>query len=62
MKTINDFIKELQAISKDKRKLPLVIQAPNGELFPPSIKMMWDEPLKMFEKEPDKMIITHKDF
>jgi hypothetical protein len=61
MKTIDDFIKELQRISEDKRKLPLVIQCPNGELTSPSIKMMWDEPIEMFEKEPDKMIITWRD-
>ena len=61
MKTIDDFIKELQRISEDKRKLPLVVQCPNGELTSPSIKMMWDEPLMMFEKEPDKMIISWRD-
>jgi hypothetical protein len=61
MKTIDDFIKELQRISEEKRKLPLVIQCPNGELTSPSIKMMWDEPLMMFEKEPDKMIISWRD-
>jgi hypothetical protein len=61
MKTIDDFIIELQRISEEKRKLPLVIQCPNGELTSPSIKMMWDEPLMMFEKEPDKMIITWRD-
>jgi hypothetical protein len=61
MKTIDDFIKELQRISEEKRKLPLVIQCPNGELTSPSIKMMWDEPLMVFEKGPDKMIITWRD-
>jgi hypothetical protein len=61
MKTIDDFIKELQRISENKRKLQLVIQCPNGELTSPSIKMMWDEPIEMFEKEPDKMIITWRD-
>lgn len=61
MKTIDDFIKELQRISEDKRKLPLVVQCPNGEITSPSIKMMWDEPLMMFEKEPDKMIISWRD-
>jgi hypothetical protein len=61
MKTIDDFIKELQRISENKRKLPLVIQCPNGELTSPSIKMMWDEQLMMFEKEPDKMIISWRD-
>lgn len=58
MKTIDDFIKELQRISEDKRKLPLVVQCPNGELTSPSIRMMWDDPLQTFEKGPDKMIIT----
>ena len=61
MKTIDDFIKELQRISEDKRKLPLVVQCPNGELTSPSIKMMWDDPLMMFEKEPDKMFISWRD-
>jgi len=61
MITIDDFIKELQRISEDKRKLPLVIQCPNGELTSPSIKMMWDEPLDMFEKNPDKMFIGWRD-
>lgn len=60
MKTIDDFIKELQRISENKRKLPLVIQCPNGELTIPTIKMVWDDPLTMFEKEPDKMIISWK--
>jgi hypothetical protein len=60
-KTIDDFIKELQRISEDKRKLPLVIQCPNGELTSPSIKMMWDDPLMMWEKEPDKMVISWRD-
>ncbi len=54
-KTINDFIKELQLISEDKRKLPLVIDCPNGfEVFP-NIKMRWDEPMKMLDTKPDKM-------
>jgi len=61
MKTIDDFIKDLQRISEDKRKLPLVIQCPNGELTSPSIKMMWDEPMETFQHGPDKMIITYKD-
>ncbi len=60
-KTIDDFIKELQMISEDKRKLPLAIQCPNDELTSPSIKMMWDEPLETFKRGPDKMIITWKD-
>ena len=58
MKTIDDFIKELQRISEDKRKLPLVVQCPNGELTSPSIKMVWDDLLLVTDKGPDKMIIT----
>jgi hypothetical protein len=60
-KTIDDFIKELQRISEDKRKLPLVIQCPNGELTSPSIKMMWDDQTKVLEKGPDKMFISWRD-
>jgi hypothetical protein len=59
MKTINDFIKELSQISADKRELPLVVLAPNGELTYPEIKMMWDNPMMQFETKPDKMIITY---
>ena len=58
MKTIDDFIKELQSISEDKRKLPLVVQCPNGELTYPTIKMVWDNPMEMLNKSPDKMFIT----
>ena len=58
MKTIDDFIKELQRISEDKRKLPLVIQCPNGELTSPTIKMVWDDPMEIWTKSPDKMIIS----
>lgn len=58
MKTIDDFIKELQSISEDKRKLPLVVQCPNGELTSPSIKMLWDNPMEMMEKKDHIMIIT----
>ena len=61
MKTIDDFIKELQRISEDKRKLPLVVLCPNGELTSPSIKMIWDNPMEMMEKSPNKMIITWRD-
>lgn len=57
-KTINDFIKELQRISEDKRKLPLIIDCPNGLETYPKIKMRWDEPMEMLKKSPDKMVIT----
>lgn len=57
-KTINDFIKELQLISEDKRNLPLVVDAPNGIECYPVIKMRWDDPMQMFQKAPDKMVLT----
>ena len=40
--TIDKFIKELQSISEDKRKLPLIIQCPNGLEVSPSIKMKFE--------------------
>ena len=59
IKTIDDFIRELQLISEDKRKLPLVIDCPNGLEIYPSIKMRWNDPMKMLSKKPDKMVITY---
>ena len=40
--TINDFIKDLQRISADKRELPLVIICPNGLEVAPKIKMKFE--------------------
>jgi hypothetical protein len=61
IKTVNQFIKELQLISKEKGKyLPMVIECPNGELTSPSIKMMWNTPL-MIEETPDRILISWKD-
>lgn len=60
-RTINDFIKELQAISADKRELPLVVDCPNGlEVFP-SIKMRWTNQYDVMTTKPDKMVITWRD-
>ena len=58
--TIDNFIKELQAISEEKRKLPLVIECPNGLEVYPSIKMRWDDQFDMLKTPPNKMIITWK--
>ena len=59
MKTINDFIKELQSISEAKRNLPLVIYCPNGLEVSPVIKMGYDNPTDIFTKPPIKMVITY---
>lgn len=40
---IDDFIKDLQAISSDKRKLPLIIFSPNGMFWKPKIKMIIED-------------------
>jgi hypothetical protein len=61
-KTINDFIKELQSISEEKRKLPLVIYCPNGLAVPPSIKMQFkDDDFMSKDAEVEKMVIGWRD-
>ena len=41
-KNLNDFILEALQISEDKRKMPLLIQCPNGLEVYPSIKMKFE--------------------
>lgn len=41
-KNLNDFILEALLISEDKRKLPFLIQCPNGVEVHPSIKMKFE--------------------
>ncbi len=56
---IDDFIKELQRISPDKRQLPLVVYCPNGEQVSPSIKMIFkDNILLSPDSQVEKMVIT----
>ena len=57
IKTVNQFIEELQQISEDKRKLPMVIERPDGELTSPSLKMVWNTPI-IVEQIPDKILIS----
>lgn len=60
--TIDKFIKELQLISEDKRKLPLIIQCPNGLEVEPKIKMKFENygsPLMGDKLE--AMVITWQD-
>ena len=59
MITINDFIKRLEQISPDKRKLPLVIDCPNGLEVSPSIKMRFKDGIMFTEEaEVESMVIT----
>lgn len=39
---VNEFIKELQNLSEEKRELPILMQAPNGIEFTPKIKMKFE--------------------
>lgn len=62
MKTVNDLIRELQSISEEKRKLPVVIVCPNGLSVYPNIKMRikdgtWMTP----QQEVEAMVITWQD-
>lgn len=54
---INDFIKKLQAISEDKRELPLIIVCPNGLQVEPQIKMLKKDDNLWGKVE--KMVITY---
>ena len=61
-KSINDFIAQLQDISEEKRKLPILIVCPNGMSVSPSIKMRIKEGTWMTpEQEVEAMVITWQD-
>jgi hypothetical protein len=60
--TVDDFIKQLQNISEEKRKLPIIIQCPNKLEVEPKIKMKfenWGSPLLGDELE--SILITWED-
>lgn len=62
MNTINDFIKELQSISPDKRELPLMIQCPNGIEVYPKIKMKFENfGSPLLNDKLESMVITWRD-
>ncbi|MFO7968821.1 MAG: hypothetical protein R6U15_01770 [Candidatus Izemoplasmatales bacterium] len=66
MITVNDFIKELQALPKELRKKPVVISAPNGINFDPKCKRLIDlqKGQTIFDSydKCEKMIITFDEF
>ena len=60
--TINKFIKQLEAISEDKRDLPLIIQCPNGLEVSPKIKMKFENySLGLSGEKLEAMLITWRD-
>jgi hypothetical protein len=58
-KTIDDLIKELQSLKPSLRKLPVKIQAPNGLLFEPAVKILAEKYQTIID-EPTQMIITYE--
>lgn len=59
METVNDLIKDLQALRPNLRKLPIVILAPNGLTFEPKVKILLQDKETMFDK-PKQMVITYE--
>jgi hypothetical protein len=57
--TINDLIKDLQNIKPSLRELPIKIQAENGLLFEPKVKVLLEKYQTLLD-EPKQMIITYK--
>ena len=61
-KNLNDFIFRALQISENKRKLPVVIDCPNGMEVFPSIKMRLKEGTEFTpQQEVEKMVITWHD-
>ena len=59
MKTINDLINELHQLKPSLRELPVVIVAPNGLTFEPTVKVLTRDTQSMFD-EPKEMVITYE--
>lgn len=57
--TINDLIKDLQNLKPNLRELPVKIQAENGLLFEPKVKVLLEK-YQTMQDEPKQMIITYK--
>lgn len=57
---IDDFIKDLQKISPDKRKLPLGCFTPNGFFWRPKAYMVFDEDHPFDENGPIAMAINYE--
>jgi hypothetical protein len=61
-KNLNDFILEALSINEDKRKLPFLIQCPNGLEVHPSIKMKFENyGSSLLGDKIEAMMITWRD-
>ena len=58
-KTINDLIAELQRLKPEIKDLPIKIQAPNGLLFEPKVKILMHKGETFIDK-PTEMIICYE--
>ena len=57
---IDDFIKDLQRISEDKRKLPLGCFTPNGFFWKPKAYMVYEDGHFLYENGPIAMSISYE--
>lgn len=61
-KNLNDFILKALSISEDKRKLPFLIQCPNGIEVYPSIKMKFENyGSSLLGDEIEAMMVSYRD-
>jgi hypothetical protein len=55
--TVNDLIRDLESLHSSLKDLPIKIQAENGLLFEPKVKVLLEKHQTMLDA-PKKMIIT----
>lgn len=61
-KNLNDFILKALSVSEDKRKLPFLIQCPNGIEIYPSIKMKFENyGSPLLGDEIEAMMVSYRD-
>lgn len=59
MKTVDDFISELQSLKPSLRKLQILIEAPNGLTFDPKVKVLLQGKDSIIDK-PKQVVITYE--
>jgi hypothetical protein len=58
MKTVNDFIKELQNLRDDVKDLPCQVEAPNGLMFDATVKFKTKDGLPLAMSEIESVVIS----
>lgn len=59
-KTVNDLIKELQALKPSLREKPVIVFAPNGEMFEAKAKQYVENPADIFDDDVKGIVITYE--